>query len=144
MKFTHGTAGAEVVWPPAGGAGKSSNDNSVVMRLSDGGVHFLLTGDIERRIEDALIAENEALASVFLKVPHHGSKTSSSAEFLAAVALRFAVFSVGAANPFGHPAAAVLERYEQTGASLLRTDEDGAITALTDGSSISVHRYADE
>jgi competence protein ComEC len=134
----------QVLWPPQAGAGKSSNDNSIVLRLTDGRVHFLLTGDIERAAEKALVEENAPLAADLLKVPHHGSKTSSTEDFLAAVAPREAVASVGAANPFGHPAASVVERYEQAGVPLLRTDRDGAITAVTDGTNLSIHRYAEQ
>jgi competence protein ComEC len=140
--FDFGVARADVLWPPAGGAGKSPNDNCVVLRLSDAESHFLLTGDIERGAEDGLVADHEALASEFLKVPHHGSKTSSTAPFLAAVSARIAVVSVGASNPFGHPAQAVVERYQQDGVRLLRTDRDGAVSALADGNSLLISSYA--
>jgi competence protein ComEC len=114
----------------------------VVLRLSEGQSHFLLTGDIEKPAEDGLIAAHEPLASEFLKVPHHGSKTSSTAPFLAAVDPRVAVVSVGATNPFGHPAPIVVERYQRDGVRLLRTDRDGAVTALADGNSLVVSAYA--
>ena len=140
--FKFGAAKADVLWPPTGGAGESPNDNCVVLRLSEGSSHFLLTGDIEQRAENGLLGEREPLASEFLKVPHHGSKTSSTAPFLAAVSPRVAVVSVGASNPFGHPARAVVERYERTGIRLLRTDRDGAVTALADGNSLSISAYA--
>ncbi len=140
--FVFGIARADVLWPPAGGAGQSPNDNCVVLRLSAGRAHFLLTGDIEQRTEDSLIAAREPLASEFLKVPHHGSKTSSTPPFLAAVNPRVAVISVGASNPFGHPAPTVVERYKQDGIRLLRTDRDGAVTVLADGNSLAVNAYA--
>jgi competence protein ComEC len=104
----------------------------------------LLTGDIEHGVEDALVRKNEPLASDFLKVPHHGSKTSPAPAFLAAVAPREAIASVGAGNPFGHPAASVVERYEQAGVRLLRTDQDRAVRALTDGKNLSVRWYAEQ
>ncbi len=140
--FNFGTAQADVLWPPADGAGDSPNDNCVVLRLSNGQSHFLLTGDIEQHAEGGLIADGEPLASEFLKVPHHGSKTSSTPPFLAAVNPRVAVVSVGVSNPFGHPARAVVERYERDGIRLLRTDRDGAVTALSDGPSLAVSAYA--
>jgi competence protein ComEC len=140
--FAFGAARAEVLWPPAGGTGESPNDNCIVLRLSERATHFLLTGDIEQRAEDGLLADHAPLASEFLKVPHHGSKTSSTAPFLAAVSPRVAVASVGTSNPFGHPARAVVERYKQDGILLLRTDRDGAITALADGNSLSISAYA--
>ncbi len=136
-------AQANVLWPPkATGERLTPNDSSLVLRLSDGDAHFLLTGDIEKKIEEELIADQEPLAAGFLKMAHHGSKTSSSDDFLDAVAPRFAAASVGESNPFGHPAEAVVERYEAHGVKLLRTDRDGAITALTDGNNLSVRTYA--
>jgi competence protein ComEC len=140
--FDFGAARADVLWPPPGGAGESPNDNSVVLRLSGRQSHFLLTGDIEGPAEEGLIAAHEPLASQFLKVPHHGSKTSSTAPFLAAVAPRVAVISVGVANPFGHPAPVVVQRYLQDGVRLLRTDRDGAVTAIAAGNSLVVTAYA--
>ena len=135
---------AEVLWPPRTLADDlKPNDACLVLRLSDGQNHFLLTGDIEKRTEEELVVERAPLVSDFLKVPHHGSKTSSTDDFLSAVAPRFAAVSVGESNPFGHPAEAVVERFENHAVRLLRTDRDGAITALTDGSSLSVHAYAE-
>jgi len=137
-------AQASVLWPPKEtGERLTPNDASLVLRLSDGGAHFLLTGDIEKRTEEELIADRAPLTADFLKVPHHGSKTSSSDEFLDAVAPRFAAASVGESNPFGHPAEAVVERYAAHGVRLLRTDRDGAITLATDGSDLSLHSYAE-
>ena len=137
----HG-ARTNVIWPPGdANAGASPNDASLVLRLSDGHAGFLLTGDIEKRTEEKLVEEHAPIASDFLKAPHHGSKTSSTPEFLASVAPRVAVVSVGEANAFGHPSESVVERYEQDGVRLLRTDRDGAITAVTDGTNFSVHTY---
>jgi hypothetical protein len=91
---------ATSLWPPSGAPiGKSPNNDSLVMRFSDGRVHFLLTDDIEKQAEEELVAEREPLEADFLKVPHHGSKTSSTEGFLAAVAPRVAVVSVGESNP---------------------------------------------
>jgi competence protein ComEC len=144
-EFNWQGAEGSVLWPPANEpVGKIANDSSLVLRLSDGQTHFLLTGDIEKQTEEELVAEGVPLASDFLKVPHHGSRTSSTQEFLAAVAPRVAVVSVGAANPFGHPAPEIVERYEHDGIRLLRTDRDGAVTALTGGQNLSVHAYAEE
>jgi competence protein ComEC len=90
------------------------------------------------------VGEHASLAADFLKVPHHGSKTSSTEAFLAAVAPRVAVVSVGEANSFGQPAEMIIERYARDGIRLLRTDRDGAVTTLADGQSISVHTFAEE
>ena len=143
-RFDWGGVGGEILWPadsepvPA-----AANDDSVVVRLQDGRIHFLLSGDIEKRVESTLVGEHAPLAADFLKVPHHGSKTSSTLPFLAAVAPRIAVVSVGEANPFGHPAKPILERYEESGVRLLRTDRDGAVTALTDGQDLEIHTFAE-
>jgi competence protein ComEC len=76
-----------------------------------------------------------------LKVPHHGSLTSSSPEFLRAIRPQIAVFSAGRANHFGHPAPLVLQRYRDIGAAIFRTDQDGAITLDTDGYSIDMRTF---
>jgi len=131
-----------VLWPPDNRTERqASNDDSLVLRLSDGGVHFLLSGDIEQKVENGLVAEGAPLAATFLKVPHHGSKTSSTAPFLGAVAPQIAVVSVGESNPFGHPAENILERYKDAGVRLLRTDRDGEVSAITDGHSLSVTAF---
>ncbi len=143
--FNWGGVSVDVLWPPgAGQAGESSNDSSLVMRLSDGQKSFLLTGDIEQRTENGLVADHAPLTADFLKVPHHGSKTSSTDAFLAAVAPHVAAVSVGEANSFGHPAQSVIDRYDDAGVRLLRTDRDGAITAITDGQNLFVHAYAEQ
>lgn len=133
-----------VLWPPDSAAvAEASNDDSLVMRLTDGNVHLLLTGDIQAPVEDKLAADRAPLAAEFLKVPHHGSKTSSTAAFLAAVAPRVAAVSVGEGNQFGQPVESVVQRYAEAGVRLLRTDRDGAITVLTNGQSLEVHTFAE-
>jgi competence protein ComEC len=136
---------AHVLWPAdISQVTKPSNDNSLVMALDDGIVNFLLPGDIEKKVENELVAEDAPLKADFLKVPHHGSKTSSTDAFVAAVAPKFAVVSVGDGNQFGHPVDSVVERYTAAGVRFLRTDRDGAVTALTDGQSLSVRTFAEE
>ena len=95
----------DVLWPPhEAAATEASNDDSLVMRLTDGSLHFMLPGDAEQSVENELASEQAPLAAEFLKVPHHGSKTSSTEKFLEAVAPKVAVASVGESNPYGHPA----------------------------------------
>ena len=101
------------------------NELSCVLRVAAAGASVLLTGDIERRAE-AVLARTDVRADALL-APHHGSRSSSSAAFLAAVAPRVAIVSAGYRNRFGHPAADVIERYAQLGTTVLRTDRDGAI-----------------
>jgi competence protein ComEC len=95
----------------------------------------LLTGDIEREQEAALVAVAPELAAELLIVPHHGSKTSSSAAFLDAVAPRVAVVQAGYRNRFGHPAAPVLARYAERGIEVVRTPDCGAWRFGPDGGS---------
>jgi competence protein ComEC len=134
----------EILWPAdVSAVPQAANDNSLVVRLSDGAVRFLLPGDIEKRVEGELVNEHAPLAADFLKVPHHGSKTSSIDAFVSAVAPRVAVVSVGEGNQFGHPVEDVVERYARAGVRFLRTDRDGEVTALTDGHSLVVRTFAE-
>lgn len=106
-----------------------TNRNSCVLRVSAGGQSVLMTGDIDAAAETALIGrEPEALRSWAIVVPHHGSTTSSSMPFVAAVAAREAVFSAGYRNMFSHPRPEVVARY--TTSRRWRTDRDGAVRLL--------------
>ena len=135
----------EVLWPAdVSEVDKAANDNSLVMRIQDGDENFLLPGDIEKKVENQLVDEHAPLSANFLKVPHHGSKTSSTDAFVGAVAPRVAVVSVGEGNQFGHPVDSVVERYAQAGVRFLRTDRDGAVTALTDGHDLVVRSFVEE
>jgi competence protein ComEC len=112
---------------PALGGGRANN-RSCVLRIASPGGRVLLTGDIERAAERELLRRVPGLlAAEVLLVPHHGSATSSSAEFVEKVAPRYAVFTVGYRNRFGHPREDVLERYRNAGSALLRSDAAGAI-----------------
>ena len=110
------------------------NEDSVVLDVGYGEVHLLLTGDVTGEAERALRVD----AAPVLKVPHHGSRSSSAPDFLAAVRPRVALVSAGAHNPFGHPHPEVIERYRRMGALVLRTDLDGTIEIATDGRRIWV------
>jgi competence protein ComEC len=125
---------AEVLNPgPAAYHTDEPNNHSVALRLAYGQVSFLLPGDIETPVEQALVRGGAALAATVLKSGHHGSKTSSSEAFLAAVDPQVVVISVGADNGFGHPSPEVLGRYAALGLPVLRTDERGTIEFITDG-----------
>lgn len=118
---------------PATLARDEPNNHSVTLRLTFGRISFLLPGDIEQEIEEALVRQGLPLQATVLKSPHHGSSTSSSPAFLDAVNPQLIVISVGADNRFGHPTQAVLDRYAERGLRVLRTDELGAIELVTDG-----------
>ena len=142
--FEWGRVTGEFLWPPdVGPVNEASNDDSLVLRITDGSLHFLLTGDAQQRSENALVASHSPLAADFLKVPHHGSKTSSTEGFVAAVAPRVAVVSVGEGNPFRQPAETTVERYARAGVRLLRTDCDGEVTAASDGRTLSVRAFSE-
>jgi competence protein ComEC len=113
-------------YPAAGGSVKP-NALSCVLRVSGRGRSVLLTGDIERPQELRLVQDAAAhLRADVLWMPHHGSRTSSSADFLAAVQPGVALAQAGYRNRFGHPAPQVLARYEQQGIPVLRSDRCGA------------------
>jgi competence protein ComEC len=132
-----GEAQLEVLNPGRGveGAGPARNDDSLVLRLSFGGHAVLLTGDLEASLETTLLGERRDLGADLLKVGHHGSRTSTTRPFLLAVAPKFGVISVGAANPWGHPDVEVLRRLGEAGVIIYRTDRDGAVRFSTDGTS---------
>lgn len=111
----------------------SDNDGSLVLRVELGGRRLLLTGDIERQAEERLVTVYAAdLRSDLLKVPHHGSRSSSSRSFLAHVRPRLAVASMGFENRFRFPHPEVVQRYAEHGSALWRTDRDGAVRAQID------------
>lgn len=106
-----------------------TNNMSCVLRVSTAQGAMLLTGDIEKAAEALLVERSgAALRSEVLLAPHHGSRTSSTAEFIAAVQPRLLVVPAGYRNRFGHPRADVLARYTAAGTGVLRTDLDGAVT----------------
>ena len=109
------------------------NNDSLVLRLHYGRRSFLLTGDIERPVERGMLDRNEVAPTDVLKVAHHGSHTSSTEEFLSAVAPAFAVISVGYENSYGHPHRDVIERLAEHHAAVFRTDQDGLVSIRTDG-----------
>jgi competence protein ComEC len=106
---------------------RSVNDNSLVVAVAYAGRTILFAGDVEGEGEEALVAAGLPHVDV-VKVPHHGSPTSSSEAFVAATRPRLAVISCGVANAFGFPAPAVVARWRGVGARVLRTDADGSVT----------------
>ena len=143
MRLTLDGVTVEVLFAPdAPKQGRSGNEASNVYRVSYGKASFLFTGDLEKEQEARLLEKfPDALRSTVLKVGHHGSKTSTSAPFLAAVAPRWAVIEVGAGNRFGHPAKETLDALRDAGAETYRTDKDGAIVFHTDGETMRVETY---
>ena len=122
----------------AGGLG--ANNGGVVLRLEYGAVSILLAADIEAETEERLLREGVLQPSTLLKVPHHGSNTSTTAAFLEAVSPQAAIVSVGAGNPYGHPSPAVMERLAAhlDASRIFRTDQHGDITLTTDGQTLQI------
>jgi competence protein ComEC len=125
------------------GTPSDANNNSIVGRLTYGRVSILLTGDAEGLVEAQLLDLGDDVQSLILKVGHHGSRTSTTPAFLDAVRPSIALISVGAPNPFGHPDAQIIQRLEDAGAAVYRTDLHGAITLATDGARVSVRTVHD-
>ncbi|HEY0377262.1 MAG TPA: ComEC/Rec2 family competence protein [Pyrinomonadaceae bacterium] len=142
-RLRFGAVQADVLWPTRSldPNAPSGNDDSLVLRLRYGQRTFLLTGDIERRAEAALTSEPAGLRSDVVKVAHHGSKTSSTQDFVAAARTSYAVISVGLASVFGHPHKEVVERWRASGAQVLTTGERGTITVSTDGHDLKVETF---
>ncbi len=126
---------------PEPGISGRRNNASMVLRLAFGANSFLFTGDLEAAGERALIASRADLHATILKVPHHGSSTSSSDLFLNAVAPDLGVISLGYLNRYGFPAPEVLARYHRHGVGLLRTDEAGEIEVDATRDSMCVWTY---
>jgi len=119
---------------------KNSNDTSIVSRLRFGNNSFLFTGDITKVSENKIISKEDGnLNSDVLKVSHHGSKTSTSAEFLENVLPDIAVISCGKDNSYGHPHEQVLKSLEELGINILRTDQNGDIKIISNGNYLTTN-----
>ena len=128
-----------VLWPKKKVLGASTsqvadlNQWSIVLRLEYGEFEALFTGDIGLAEELALMGEGVITGMEVLKVAHHGSKYSSSADFVARLRPKLAVFEVGANNSYGHPNGDIVSRFEAVGAKVKRTDVDGTVEVISDG-----------
>ncbi len=133
-----GEATVEVLWPPADRILlEGTNDRSVVLRVRHGAVTFLLAGDIEEAAEEAL----EPGPVTVVKAPHHGSKTSSTDEFVEKLRPKIAVFCVGRHHRWNFPDEGVVERYRDVGSQCYRTDRHGAVTVESDGRDVKVRTF---
>ena len=121
---------------------RSTNNNSVVVQLIFGGHSFLFPGDIMEPAEEELVrTAGDSLRSTVMVVPHHGSRSSSSDEFLAAAAPRWAIVSARDSGRGRHPHESVLERYRRRGCTLYCTERHGAIRIRTDGRQLRIEPY---
>ncbi len=137
-----GEVETNVLWPPVGGY-TSMNNDSIVLRIKFGQHSILLTGDIEKAAEGSLIASQQELKADVVKVPHHGSKTSSTDSFVLATRPTFAIISVGQHSMFGHPHKEVVERWQSNGATVLTTGNCGTITVATDGKDLTLKTFVE-
>jgi len=138
LPLTYARVSFQILHPPCTNNGLDTNNASLVLRLSYGATRLLFTGDIEAEGESVLLSSAKTLASEILKVPHHGSRTSSSLEFIEAIAPTVAIASLGANNRFHFPAEEVVQRYQRHGSRLLRTDQAGTVTVSSDGHGYSL------
>ncbi len=141
--LTFDDATVEVLYPEkdADAEAASDNNHSLVLRVSFGRRKFLLTGDIEKETEKALLNAPEFIQTDVIKVAHHGSRTSSISEFISAANAKLAVISVGRNSPFGHPHSEVVERWKMSGAKVLTTGENGTISISTDGEDLQLKTF---
>jgi competence protein ComEC len=120
------------------------NNHSLVIKLLFKNIKVLLTGDIEKEVEYRLIREGYALSADILKIPHHGSASSSTPLFIEKVKPTYAILSVGERNIGRLPHPEVLKRYERLGSTIYRTDRHGAITVVTNGKDVKVIPFNQE
>ena len=135
-----GNVEVHVLWPPTDDD-KSTNNDSIVLRIQLGERSILFTGDIEQAAERSLVASQQQLRADVVKVPHHGSKTSSTEGFILATKPNLAIISVGRKSRFGHPHKEVVERWQANGATVLTTGDCGTITITTDGQDLSLKKF---
>lgn len=124
----------QVLWPEKDFVESANPNNvSITLRIVHGDIVYLLTGDIEAEIETHLYAYQKGLRTTILKVPHHGSDTSSTQRFLEYVRPRLAVFPLGINNKFGFPEQKITERYRNLEIQMHRTDLAGTLRTFSDG-----------
>jgi len=133
--FDFGGVHVRVLNPQAGWQSSNPDDESLVLHMQYGSTSALLVGDAHKRIEKLLV--DEAPQADLLKVGHHGSATSSSPEFLAAVKPQYSVVSVGFYNSFGHPRFEVMQRFAEAHVPTYRTDLAGAVSFYLDGKNVT-------
>lgn len=135
--YTLGTAKFEIVAPVSGDYGDDANNYSIGIRIMHGDNVFLFTGDAEEEAENDMLASGRELDADVFQAGHHGSSTSNTERFLQAVSPEYVVISCGEGNSYGHPHAEVLNELRTMGVRVFRTDEQGAVIAVSDGRDIT-------
>ena len=129
----------EVLLPDRDVEKTTPHDGVLVMRMNYGKTSIMLTGDMEERLENYLVAlDSRGLESTVLKIGHHGSHTSTGRAFLGYVSPEYAVISSDGGKRYGHPHKETLDTISKFGVTVLRTDEDGTIIFKSDGEKISL------
>ena len=134
----------QVMYPPNNyiiPANETGNNSSVVIKYKYANSSILFTGDIEVLSEETMSNSELLLVSNLLKVPHHGSKSSSSILFLGKVSPTDAIISVGGNNPYGHPSEDVIDRYKKNNITVHRTDEDDAVIFRSEGETFRLYNW---
>ena len=142
-EFQIGEVKIQILFPEKDLSAKpiSDNNHSIVLRIVYGTKKFLLTGDIEKETEEKLLRQSSFLHSDVVKVAHHGSRTSSIADFINATKAQYAIIPVGRKSMFGHPHVEVIERWKNSGAKVKMTGERGTISISTDGKDLKIETF---
>lgn len=136
-QFTFGNTTVEILAPDK--EYNDMNNNSIVLKITNKNNTFLFTGDAETESEEQILNSGYDISADVLKVGHHGSDTSTSDAFLKAVNPSIAIISVGKDNNYGHPVLSTLQKLENNGTKIYRTDESGTIIINSNGDSISIN-----
>lgn len=135
--FTFGNCNVTLL-NPGSETEEEINNTSLITRVTCDENTFLFTGDAEKSEEETILGWRTSMGATVLKAPHHGSDSSSSIPFMEAVRPQIVVISVGKDNPYGHPHEKILNRYDEFGAYVFRTDVSGHIVMKSDGENIEV------
>lgn len=135
--YTLGKASFQILTDTDKDYGDNTNDYSLAFRLTFGDTSFLFTGDAEKAAEQDMLASGLTVQSDVFKAAHHGADTANTEDFLTAVHPTYCVISCGEGNSYGHPRAGVLNQLRAMGVKVFRTDEQGTIVAISDGSTIT-------
>ncbi|MFY9176049.1 MAG: ComEC/Rec2 family competence protein [Caldicoprobacterales bacterium] len=140
MDITIDDVRADILAPDSQLKSDNLNDYSIVIKLTYGQTVFLLQGDAERKTEEAILTSGIDVEADVIKLGHHGSTTSSTSNYIDAVDPDYAIVSAGEGNKYGHPHKEVVALMKEKGIILYRTDRDGTIVAISDGSQISFNK----
>ncbi|KJB89226.1 competence protein [Paenibacillus sp. E194] len=125
---------------PVGDYGKDLNAWSAVLKVTYKNTSYLFSGDAERKSENDMVNSGANLKADVYKVGHHGSDTSTSAEFLKAIHPTYAVISVGKDNKYNHPKDVIMKRLKKANVKVFRTDKEGTVISISDGKSITFEK----